>query len=198
MTHTHIYKHVWCSHPHVTCLCTHRLARGFAHGANQEFRKGDLVVFPGQLMVGVHFVVRGKMHVADAAMWPEAVNRRGRCSGVRFNLVTSSHAILPSEKDEQVETEEREIKKREKVEKELQQQEEKAKRNSACRLGYFSQPGSPMRSPLSSAGTKALREALVFADRRSPSLAPEAVMRLPEGFGGHQEGGWEAVAGAGV
>ena len=174
MTHTHIYKHVWCSHPHVTC--THRLARGFAHGANQEFRKGDLVVFPGQLMVGVHFVVRGKMHVADAAMWPEAVNRRGRCSGVRFNLVTSSHAILPSEEDEQErlalrkEAEECEIKTREKVEKERQQQEEKAKRNNT----------------------------LVFADRRPPSLAPEVVMRLPEGFGGHQEGGWEAVAGAGV
>jgi hypothetical protein len=159
-------------------------------------------------MVGVHFVVRGKMHVADAAMWPEAVNRRGRCSGVRFNLVTSSHAILPSEEDEQErlalrkEAEECEIKTREKVEKERQQQEEKAKRNSASRLGYFSRPGSPMRSPLSSAGTmgsaSATREALVYADRRPPSLAPEAVRRLPEGFGGHREGGWEAVAGAGL
>ena len=156
-------------------------------------------MFPGQLMVGVHFVVRGKMHVADSAMWPEAVNRRGRCSGVRFNLVTSSHAILPSEEDEE---QEREIKKREKEEKERQQQEEKAKRNSASRLGYFSRPGSPMRSPLSSAGTmgseSATREALVYADRRPPSLAPEAVRRLPEGFGGHREGGWEAVAGAGL
>lgn len=166
-------------------------------------------MFPGELMLGVHFVVRGKMHVADAAMWPEAVNRRGRCSGVRFNLATSLHAILPSEEDENMEAgqerkkaEERENKMREKVEEERQQQEEKAKRkmqrNSASRTGYFSPPGSPLRSTLSSAGTMATREALVFTDRRPPSLAPEAVMRLPEGFGGHQEGGWEAVAGAGL
>ena len=162
-------------------------------------------MFPGQLMVGVHFVVRGKMHVADAAMWPEAVNRRGRCSGVRFNLATSSHAILPSEEDEDVDTsserkeaEKRESKKREKVEKERKQQAGRGKRNSTSTLGYFSRPSSPMRSPLSSAGTKASREALAFADRRPPSLAPEAVMQLPEGFGGHKEGGWEAVAGAGL
>jgi len=184
------------------------LACGLAHGARQEFRKGDLVVFPGELMVGVHFVVRGKMHVADAAMWPEAVNRRGRCSGVRFNLATSSHAVLPlgEEEDEYAaqerkEAEEREQKKQAKEEKQRQRQEEKARRkmqrDGSLNSGYLSPLGSPLFSPLSSMGRRATSEALVFADRRPPSLAPEAVMRLPEGCGGHQEGGWEAVAGAG-
>ena len=37
----------------------------------QEYRKGDLVVFTGELLEGVHWLVRGRMHVADAAMWPE-------------------------------------------------------------------------------------------------------------------------------
>jgi hypothetical protein len=42
-----------------------------------------------------------KVHVADAAMWPEAVNRRMRCSGVRFNLATSAPASCPESNEEE-------------------------------------------------------------------------------------------------
>jgi len=34
-------------------------------------------------------------------------------------------------------------------------------------------------------------------DQRPPSLVAEEVAPLPEGYGGHREGGWEAIAGTG-
>ena len=70
------------------------------HWRVQEYREGDMVVFIGEVLTSVQFLVRGKMHVADGGMWPEAENRRMQVSGVRFNLATSARAINPDEAEE--------------------------------------------------------------------------------------------------
>ena len=118
--------------------------------------------------------VRGKLHVADAAMWPEAVNKRDVCCGVRFNLATSAHAKLPTDEEEE---------------------EEEEKEQAAAGLGAgvgageraadevdgkpASQRGSSPRSSRSpSPSTRGPQDSypqLVFAERRPPSLPPEEV-----------------------
>jgi len=140
------------------------------------------------------------MHVADAAMWPEAVNQRASCCGVRFNLATSAHAKLPTEKEEE-------------------EEEAAADQGAGARAAEgdgdevgkaAAERGSSSRSRSPSPSSRGLAEPrphlvfaerrphLVFAERRPPSLPPEEVGLLGAGMGGHKEGGWEAVAGPGA
>jgi len=124
-------------------------------------------------------------------MWPEAVNQRASCCGVRFNLATSAHAKLPTEKEEE-------------------EEEAAADQGAGARAAEgdgdevgkaAAERGSSSRSRSPSPSSRGLAEPpphLGFAERRPPSLPPEEVGLLGAGMGGHKEGGWEAVAGPGA
>jgi hypothetical protein len=151
----------------------------------KELRRGDMVVFVGEVLEGISFLIRGQMHVADGAMWPEAINRRAKCSGVRFNLATSAHAALPHAHN-------------------ILELDGNNVQDSTSAEGVRSR-GSPLATQEAAegrergevGGAQAAVAAVAGGNRRPPRLAPEQVMALADGYGGHREGGWEAIAGAG-
>lgn len=121
-------------------------------------------------------------------MWPEAVNNRAGCGGVRFNLATSAPAKFPTE--EEVVAVEGADEHAAVLTRDRQMGEDNANKKKK-------HDGSPASSQCPSPSGCGSPE-LVFAHRRPPSLPAEVVAPLSEGMGGWNEGGWEAVAGAGI
>jgi hypothetical protein len=149
-------------------------------------------------------------------MWPEAVNRRMRCSGVRFNLATSAPASCPESNEEEgaegkgegeskrLHMETTEKKRKEREEEIMRRARGAAGARGSVASGYTSAAGSVDASARDAGEVRdrsrsnSYRNAdVVCDDRRPPSLESLNVRPLADGYGGHREGGWEAVGGAG-
>jgi hypothetical protein len=149
-------------------------------------------------------------------MWPEAVNRRNACSGVRFNLATSAPAFCPESKEEEgaegqgegeskrLQMEPKEKKCKEREEEIMRRARGAAGARGSVASGYTSATGSVDASARYAGEVRdrsrsnSYRNAdVVCDDRRPPSLESLNVRPLADGYGGHREGGWEAVGGAG-